>query len=192
MKLLNEYLSFDYDKPTVGGDGTMILKGIIQRADTVNANGRVYPKDILIRELHNYQKLVDEARAFGELDHAVEPIVTMKNASHRITEIWMEGNVVWGKVQLLDTPCGNIVKAVIKGGGRPGISSRALGDLVESSSGVNVVQDNLHIVCWDFVSEPSTPGAYMMKESKEYTKEEVERLLTKSDRVNRALNSILL
>ena len=106
MKLLREVATFDYDKPIVNPNGTMVLKGIIQRADTVNANGRVYPRHILIQKLKDYQKLIDEDRAFGELDHSPEPIVHMKNASHRITEIWMEGNVVWGKVLVLNTPNG--------------------------------------------------------------------------------------
>lgn len=195
MKLLREVATFDYDKPIVNPNGTMVLKGIIQRADTVNANGRVYPRHILIQKLKDYQKLIDEDRAFGELDHSPEPIVHMKNASHRITEIWMEGNVVWGKVLVLNTPNGNIVKAIIESGGRPGISSRALGDLMESSDGINIVQDNLQLVCWDFVSEPSTPGAFMMKESKEYTLEEVKRLqhlaTPKVERVEKALAALL-
>ena len=119
----------------------MILNGILQKANTLNQNGRIYPHHILEREIRNYEKLIREKRAFGELDHANEPIVNMKNISHTIREIWMEGDVVYGKVEVLDTPCGKIIEAIIKAGCRPGISSRALGSL-QRENNVNVVQDD--------------------------------------------------
>jgi len=118
------------------------------------------------------------------------PIVNMKNVSHMISEIWLEGDVVWGKVKILDTPSGEIIKAVIKAGGRPGISSRALGSLSKQGE-VNVVQDDLQIICWDFVSEPSTELAFMsLAEAKQFTGD-TKKLLSKSDRIDRVLNDIL-
>ena len=193
--LLKEFTSFEYldedvKKVTEKG-GPMILSGILQRANALNQNGRVYPKDILEREIRNYEKLIREKRAFGELDHANEPIVNMKNISHTIREIWMEGDVVYGKVEILDTPCGKIIEAIIKAGCRPGISSRALGSL-QRENNVNVVQDDLQIICWDFVSEPSTVGSFMtLAESRQYSNEEINKILSKSDKVDRIVNDIL-
>ena len=169
----------------------MILNGILQKANTLNQNGRIYPHHILEREIRNYEKLIREKRAFGELDHANEPIVNMKNISHTIREIWMEGDVVYGKVEVLDTPCGKIIEAIIKAGCRPGISSRALGSL-QRENNVNVVQDDLQIICWDFVSEPSTPMAFMqLAEAKVIDMDSARKAFTKSDFVERAVNDIL-
>jgi hypothetical protein len=192
--LLKEFTSFEYLDEDVNNreEGKpMILKGILQKANTLNQNGRVYPKHILEREIRNYEKLIREKRAFGELDHANEPIVNMKNISHTIREIWMEGDVVYGKVEILDTPCGKIIEAIVKAGCKPGISSRALGSL-RSENNVNVVQDDLQIICWDFVSEPSTPMAFMhLAESRQYDESTIRQVFTKSDLVDRAVNEIL-
>ena len=192
--LLKEFASFEYnqdDVKTYEEGKPLILSGILQKAETLNQNGRVYPKHILEREIRNYEKLIRENRAFGELDHANEPIVNMKNISHMIREIWMDGNVVYGKVQILETPCGNIIKAIIKAGGKPGISSRALGSL-QRENNVNVVQDDLQIICWDFVSEPSTPAAFMtLAEAKMVDMETARKAFKKSDFVERAANEIL-
>mgnify|MGYP001614487368 CR=1 FL=1 len=195
MLLLKETRTFEYSKEDIEenkDDGTVMVKGILQRADTENQNGRIYPYDILMNEVkNNYSKLVKENRAFGELDHLDSAIVNLKNVSHMIREIWIEDKVVYGKVQLLDTPCGNIVKAIIKAGGKPGISSRALGS-VQKQEGVDVVQKDLQIICWDFVSEPSTHGAFMqLSESREVNPEELKHVFTQFDRINRALNEIL-
>ena len=190
MMFLKEFASFEYDEADVKTrepNKPLILKGILQRANALNQNGRVYPKDILEREIRNYDKLIRENRAFGELDHAAEPIVNMKNVSHMIKEIWMEGDTVYGRVQILDTPCGQIIKAIIEAGGKPGISSRALGSLVRENN-ANVVQDDLQIICWDFVSEPSTQQAFMLPESKQLG---IPGHLTKADLVDRAANTLL-
>ena len=193
LLLLKEFATFEYDEDDVKKlepDKPMILKGILQRADALNQNGRVYPKHILEREVRNYEKLIRERRAFGELDHANEAIVNMKNVCHMVEEIWMDGDTVYGKVQILDTPCGNIIKAIIKAGGKPGISSRALGSLREER-GVKVVQDDLQIVCWDFVSEPSTSLAFMQLESKQVNASQIRSTMSKSDLVDRATNDLL-
>jgi hypothetical protein len=193
--LLKEFTSFEYSdddvKKITEKGGPMILNGILQKANTLNQNGRIYPHHILEREIRNYEKLIREKRAFGELDHANEPIVNMKNISHTIREIWMEGDVVYGKVEVLDTPCGKIIEAIIKAGCRPGISSRALGSL-QRENNVNVVQDDLQIICWDFVSEPSTPMAFMqLAEAKLVDMDSARKAFTKSDFVERAVNDIL-
>lgn len=369
--LLKEFTSFEYDDDDVKNvaekGGPMILKGILQKANTLNQNGRVYPHNILEREIRNYEKLIREKRAFGELDHCLDdqseiltisgwkllkdinedeeiytlntitglvekeviqkktaerfdgfmyhlhgdrdidmlmtpnhnmlvwsvdnvplkisseaacgmfreknsplthcyvkvagineallmpgldsamlytspensskvwfrtseslkfdkteyhgnvycvttkngnfmarrkgtamwtgnsdtPIVNMKNISHTIREIWMEGDVVYGKVEILDTPCGKIIEAIVKAGCKPGISSRALGSL-QRENNVNVVQDDLQIICWDFVSEPSTPSAFMhLAEAKVIDMETARKAFNKSDFVERAANEIL-
>lgn len=175
-KLLKEYALFEYTKDSLSSDesdGTITVKGILQRADALNQNGRIYPRDILFREVENYKQLIKERRAFGELNHANEPIVNLQNVSHMITDIWIEDKTVQGTVKVLDTPHGNIIKAIIKAGGQPGISSRAVGS-VKKQGEADIVQDDLQIVCWDFVSEPSTHGAFMnLSESRDLSKEEL-------------------
>jgi hypothetical protein len=192
--LLKEFTAFEYnDEETTNYEEgkPMILKGILQKANTLNQNGRVYPKNILEREIRNYEKLIRENRAFGELDHANEPIVNMKNISHVIREIWMDGDVVYGKVEILPTPSGKIIEALISRKCKPGISSRALGSL-QRENNVNVVQDDLQIICWDFVSEPSTPSAFMhLAEAKLVDMDSARKAFTKSDFVERAVNDIL-
>jgi len=195
IKLLKELSDFTYDheevKKTVKDGGPLIVTGVLQRGDTLNQNGRVYPTDILAAQVDYYKKLVEERRAVGELDHADEPVVNLKNASHVITEIWMEPDgVVKGKVEVLDTPMGLILQTLIKANIKVGISSRALGSLEESVDG-DVVQDDLHLICWDFVSEPSTPGAWMMKESKEYTRSELKHIISRQQRVTTSAAEIL-
>lgn len=193
--LLREFATFEYDEEEVkkaDADKPLVLKGILQRCNALNQNGRVYPKEILLREIENYKKLIQENRAFGELDHADSPIVNLKNASHIIKEVWIDGEgVVYGKVQILDTPAGNIIKGIIKAGARPGISSRALGNVLEDHDGVKIVQEDLQIICWDFVSEPSTHGAFMMAEAKQIDVSVLKNVSTRSDRIYRALNEVI-
>jgi hypothetical protein len=167
--------------------GTTILSGIMQKADALNGNGRVYPRDVLEKEMKNYQKLVKERRALGELDHPDDSVINLKNASHLVTDIWWDGGNVMGKVQVLSTPSGQVLKSLVEAGVKLGISSRGLGS-TKDKNGKTYVNDDFQLICFDFVSEPSTPGAYMMSESKEKSLNEV---FTKADRINRALNDIL-
>jgi len=197
MKLLQELTVFDYDQSQVKesiekNNGKIIVRGVIQRADTLNANGRVYPRHVLEREIRNYLKLVDERRATGELDHADDPVVNLKNVSHVITKLWMEHDgTVMGEVEVLDQlPMGKILRGLIEAGIKVGISSRALGSVEHNGEG-DVVQDDLHFICWDFVSEPSTPGAWMMREGKEYGPDILEKVFSREDRIWRAANDIL-
>ena len=166
-------------------DGEVILAGVMQRADAKNGNGRVYPFDILQREVRNYTKIVNEKRAMGELDHPDSSVVELKNVSHIVTEIYMEGNDVFGKLKVLDTPSGKILKDLIKGGVKLGISSRGVGS-VKERNGLTEVQDDFQLICFDMVADPSTIGAYMLAESKN----RIQTNFTRSDRIFRALNSI--
>ena len=165
-------------------NGGMILSGKLQEADCRNGNGREYPAAILEREMKNYSKLVKERRALGELDHPDDSVINLKNASHMVTSVWWEGPNVMGKVQVLNTPSGKILQELVNDGVKLGISSRGLGSVTESQ-GRTIVEDDFQLICFDFVSEPSTPNAFMIKEAKE------NRVFTKADRINRALNSIL-
>lgn len=196
IKLLKELSDFTYDHEQVEKakkeGGPLIVKGVIQRADVLNQNGRIYPRDVLEKQVEAYKELVRERRAVGELDHADEPVVNLKHASHVVTDIWMEEDgTVMGEVEVLDNlPMGQILKGLFERNIKVGISSRALGSVTKEDRG-DIVGDDLFFICWDFVSEPSTPGAWMMKEAREYSKEEVKRLLSRTQRVHTALNEIM-
>lgn len=196
MKLLKEVNDFTYDyeqvKKSTEEGGPLIVKGILQRCDTINQNGRIYPREILEPQIEHYKSLVEERRAVGELDHADEPVVNLKNASHLITKIWIEPDgVVMGEVEVLKTPMGDILRSLIESNVKVGISSRALGSLTEGYDG-NIVQDDLHLICWDMVSEPSTPNAFMsLKEGREYSRDEIKKILSRNDRVNMSMQEIL-
>tara|TARA_Y100000310_G_scaffold283942_1_gene306283 strand:+ start:78 stop:692 length:615 start_codon:yes stop_codon:yes gene_type:complete len=167
-------------------NGAMYLSGVMQRAEAKNGNGRVYPQSILEREVSNYKKLVKERRALGELDHPEDSVVNLKNASHLVTDIWWNGKDVLGKVKLLETPSGQILRSLVESGVKLGISSRGLGSVREASEGI-VVEDDFQLICFDFVSEPSTTGAFMMKEAKSLDS----NIITKADKINRLINDIV-
>ena len=108
----------------------LLLQGILQRANAINQNGRKYPRLILRREADKYKKVfVTEKRSYGELDHPDSSVVSMQTASHWVVDLWWEGDDLWGKVELLDTPCGRIVEAIVRRGLTIGISSRGLGSV---------------------------------------------------------------
>jgi hypothetical protein len=142
-------------------NGVVLVKGVLQRADAQNQNGRVYPKEILEREVEKYQQLIKEKRALGELDHPESSVVSLKNVSHNIRECMWNGDDVVGIVEILPTPSGNILKELLRAGIRLGISSRGMGS-VESIGGNKVrVGEDFELIGWDFVSNPSTQGAFM-------------------------------
>lgn len=142
--------------------GVFEVEGIMQRATAENQNGRVYAKPILERETKKYMdEFVKNGNAFGELDHPDKPVVELKNASHVVKDLWWDGDDLMGKVELLNTPAGNIVKEIIKAGHTIGISSRGTGSVQQTNEGHLEVQDDFELVCWDFVSNPSTHGAFM-------------------------------
>ena len=132
-------------------NGGMILSGIMQKSDTQNGNGRVYPHRVLEREVKNYAKLVKENRALGELDHPDDSVINLRNASHMVTEIWMEGKDVKGKIRVLDTPSGKVLQELVKANVNVGISSRGMGSVSESR-GQTVVEDDFQLICFNMVS----------------------------------------
>jgi len=179
----------EQEKQDMASGKKYYMSGCMQKFDTPNGNGRVYSKGILQREVENYWKLVKERRALGELDHPDDSVINLKNASHLVTDMWWDGNALMGKVQILDTPSGNILKQLSKSGVTLGISSRGLGS-VRESQGQTIVEDDFQLICFDFVSEPSTPGAFMhAKQSMREHKEP--NIFTRADKINRILNDIL-
>ena len=168
--------------------GTFEVEGVMQRAVAENQNGRVYSKDILVREAKKYvQEFVDKGNAFGELDHPESPVVSLKNASHIVKELWWDGNDLMGKVELLNTPAGNIVKEIIRAGHTIGISSRGTGSVQQTNEGQLEVQPDFDLVCWDFVSNPSTHGAFMNPVSLQEGKAQV----SKYSNLDSIINDIL-
>ena len=146
-----------------GLPGGFVVQGVLQRAGAKNQNGRVYPKHILQRECQRYQKdYIDQHRALGELDHPESSVVNLNNVSHNVLKIWWNGDDLNGAVQILDTPSGKILKELFRAGITLGISSRGLGSVKElRNEGVVEVQEDFELICWDFVSNPSTHGAFM-------------------------------
>ena len=153
-------------KREVVEDGAVFLTGHMQRADTKNGNGRVYPKKILEKEIANYQKIIRDNRATGELDHPEDSVINLKNVSHIIVECWWKGDDVMGKIKVLDTPSGRILKDLISAGVKLGISSRGLGSVNEGYDGVITVNEDFQLICFDIVSEPSTPNAFVYPDEK--------------------------
>lgn|SRR5574344_31624 len=144
--------------------GLLEVEGLMQVAGDLNGNGRIYPKEILDREVQKFKdSFIKNGNAFGELDHPESPIVSLKNASHVIRDLWWEGNNLMGRVELLPTPFGNIVKEILKAGCTIGISSRGTGSVRETNDGTGrvIVNDDFDLVTWDFVSNPSVSGAFM-------------------------------
>tara|TARA_R110002012_G_scaffold77039_2_gene194746 strand:- start:873 stop:1487 length:615 start_codon:yes stop_codon:yes gene_type:complete len=177
------------EKKLVADGKKFYMTGCMQKYDTPNGNGRVYSKSILQREVENYWKLVKERRALGELDHPDDSVINLKNASHLVTDMWWDGPALMGKVEILNTPSGGILKNLAQSGVTLGISSRGLGSVSESR-GQTIVEDDFQLICFDFVSEPSTPGAFMhtkggMREHKE------PNIFTRADKINRIMNEIL-
>jgi hypothetical protein len=143
-------------------NGKVIVSGVLQRAEAKNQNGRVYPREILVREVKKYQdNQIKENRALGELDHPDSSVINLRNVSHNVLEVKWNGNDLVGKVEILPTPSGNILKELLGAGIRLGISSRGLGSVKEINESTVEVQDDFELIGWDFVSNPSTHGAFM-------------------------------
>lgn len=166
-------------------NGAMILTGIAQRADYKNQNGRVYPYEILAREVENYKKLVRENRSIGECDHPDNTVISLQNASHKITDIWWNGKDVMVKLKVLSGVPGQQLRSLVNDGVAIGLSSRGLGSVRETREGL-MVESDFNLICFDIVSEPSTQGAFMgLMESKQPL------VWKKEDRIQRALNEVL-
>ena len=148
--------------------GNPMVEGILATAEVKNGNGRYYSKELWEREIDKYMQSVKENRALGELDHPESSVINLKNVSHNIKDMWWDGDKVIGKIEILPTPSGNILKALLENNITCGVSSRGMGSL-EDRNGVLEVQDDFELLCWDFVSTPSNPGSYMhlIKEGKE-------------------------
>jgi len=195
IKLITSWQPFEYDSKMIAesrleNGGKIVMKGILQKANTLNQNGRIYPLPILEREVRNYQKFIQENRALGECDHPESSVVELKNASHIVREAYMDGDICYGTVELLDTPSGKILQSLVESGVTLGISSRGVGS-TRREGDYQVVQDDFQLICWDFVSEPSTPGAFMMREGVEVRRSDLNKVFTKSDRLFRIYNEIL-
>jgi len=141
-------------------NGNLLVEGILATAEVKNGNGRYYSKGLWEREMNKYNELVQQRRSMGELDHPESSVVNLKNVSHIINDWWWDGDSVMGKIEILPTPSGNILRELIKSGVTVGVSSRGMGSL-EQRGNVMEVQDDFELLCWDFVSTPSNPGSYM-------------------------------
>ena len=147
----------------------LIVVGILATAEVKNGNGRYYARDLWDREMKKYSEQIKQRRAIGELDHPESQIINLKNVSHIISDYWWDGDNVMGKIEILDTPSGQILQALIHNNITVGVSSRGMGSL-EQRGNVMEVQDDFELLCWDFVSTPSNPGSFMsvLREGKEY------------------------
>lgn len=164
FKITPTQLTEGYKSPA----GNPLVEGILATAEVKNGNGRYYTKSLWEREIEKYLVTIKENRATGELDHPDSSIINLKNVSHIIRDLWWDGDHIVGKIEILPTTSGNILKALIENNVQVGVSSRGMGSLKQIGELLEV-QDDFELLCWDFVSTPSNPGSYMhiIKEGKE-------------------------
>jgi len=170
-KVIVDYIPFEITPQQINeamkeNNGKLVVKGVLQRAEAKNQNGRVYPREILVRESKKYdENFVKQKRALGELDHPDSSVVNLQNVSHNVTEMHFEGDNLVGTCEILTTPSGNILRELFKNGIKLGISSRGLGsvEMVQETNGdtVSKVGDDFELIAFDFVSNPSTHGAFL-------------------------------
>jgi len=166
-QVLIEYMAFkplpqSLQEAKLNPNKNLVVEGVVQRADALNENGRVYPKAILHREVEKYiAGPIAQNRALGELDHPESSVISLKNVCHNIKQLWWEGDDLFGRIEVLNTPSGNILKDLLMNNITVGISSRGMGSVKQLGEGKVEVQDDFDLVGWDFVSTPSTHGAYM-------------------------------
>lgn len=195
-KLLVDYISFNISPEMINesmekNNGRLLVKGVLQRAEAKNQNGRVYPKEVLMREAKKYSDInIRERRALGELDHPDSSVVNLNNASHNITEMHWDGDDLVGTVEVLSTPSGNILKELFKCGIKLGISSRGLGSVKQLGEGAVEVQDDFELIAFDFVSNPSTHGAFL-RPMNESVQPGLISNSAKYEKVNRLITDIL-
>ena len=166
--------------------GLPLVEGILATAEIKNGNGRYYSRELWDREINKYLPLVKEHRAMGELDHPESSVINLKNVSHNIADMWWDGDNVIGKIEILPTPSGNILKALIESNITVGVSSRGMGSL-KDVGGLMEVQDDFELLCWDFVSTPSNPDSFMhlVSEGLDFSKQ------TSYQKVNSIISEIL-
>ena len=193
-KLLVDVRPFEISRDKIDesikeNDGRLIVKGVLQRAESKNQNGRVYPREVLMKETTKYlEEQVSERRALGELDHPDSSVVNLNNASHNVIEMHWKGDDLLGTVEVLSTPSGNILKELFKSGIKLGISSRGLGSVepMREGEGDTVeVQPDFELIAFDFVSNPSTHGAFMRPVNEGVEKQKPET------RIESIINSIM-
>jgi len=163
MKLItemNQDVKFLTEKKE-DGTKSVYIEGIFMQAEKPNRNGRIYGRGIMEREVQKYQELINEKRSLGELGHPPNPSINLNQVSHMITGLKFEGNDIYGKAKILDTPMGKIAKNFIEEGVRLGVSSRGLGSVKLNKEGVNEVQDDFHLATVDIVADPSAPDAFV-------------------------------
>ena len=196
-QLLVDVRPFDISRDKINesikeNDGRLIVKGVLQRAESKNQNGRIYPREVLLKEVAKYlENQVRERRALGELDHPESAVVNLNNTSHNIIEMHWNNDDLMGTVEVLSTPAGNILKELFKSGIKLGISSRGLGSVEPIKEGEDgeedtvEVQPDFELIAFDFVSNPSTHGAFMapVNESVQHQ--------TPENNIERILNSIM-
>ena len=198
-KLLVDCITFDVDKKiiseAISNGGPVIVQGVLQRAEAKNQNGRVYGKEILEREALKYdENFIKERRALGELDHPDSSVVNLKNVSHNVKRIFWNGNDLMGEVEILTTPSGNILKELLTCGIKLGISSRGMGSVKKNvHEGTDEVQDDFELIAFDFVSNPSTKGAFMFPKEQQSLQEGVVKnpLTNKWEKVENLIRDIL-
>ena len=195
-QVIVDYIPFEVSREQINesikNNGKLIVKGVLQRAEAKNQNGRIYPKDTLHREAKKYSQVqVKERRALGELDHPDSSVVNLNNVSHNVVSMDWEGDDLIGKVEVLSTPSGNILKELFKSGIRLGISSRGMGSVEPmNESGASEVQDDFELIAFDFVSNPSTHGAFMYPMNESVDKN-ISVRDTKYGKVEAVINDIL-
>jgi hypothetical protein len=169
--------------------GNPMVEGILATAEIKNGNGRYYSRELWERELKKYMVSVNEKRALGELDHPESQIINLKNVSHNITELKWNGDKIIGKIEILPTPSGNILKALIESGIKVGVSSRGMGSLKQVGETMEV-QDDFELLCWDFVSTPSNPDSWMSSLKEGLNESQISNI-DKYSKVNQAITEIL-
>jgi len=169
--------------------GNPIVEGILATVEVKNGNGRYYSRDLWEREMDKYSTLIKERRACGELDHPDSQVINLKNVSHNINSIWWDGDNIMGKIEILPTPSGNILKALIESNIKVGVSSRGMGSLKQVGEMLEV-QDDFELVAFDFVSTPSNPGSWMY-ELKEGLNESLSKNINKYSKINSIITEIL-
>ena len=198
-KLLVDYLPFEVEPDQINesmkeNNGKLVVRGVLQRAESKNQNGRVYPKDILVREAKKYtDEFINERRAMGELDHPESSVVNLQNVSHNVRKMHFEGDNLMGEVEVLGTPSGNILKELFKSGIKLGISSRGMGSVEtvnENGKEAQEVQPDFELIAFDFVSNPSTHGAFMYPVNESVDKSQ-DRTCDKYCKVESIINDIM-
>lgn len=170
--------------------GNALVEGILATAEVKNGNGRYYPKSIWEREIEKYMDSVKHNRALGELDHPESTVINLKNVSHNIKDIWWDKDYIMGKIEILPTPSGNILKALIDNGIQVGVSSRGMGSVKQMGETLEV-QDDFELLCWDFVSTPSNPGSWMHPMGKHSMNESLAKGIKDYSKANEIIRELL-